>query len=330
MGILILSDADVHRALSPEACEQAMAAVLAAHARGEAYVPLRTVMVPPGAPGFMGLMPGYAAGGEPGGSFAVKSICLMPGNPLRGLDTHQGTVTLFSGETGVPVAILNASAVTEIRTAAVTAAATRVLAAPDARVLAVLGAGVQGRSHLHALKGVRDWDEVRIYSPSAGHAQAAAEAARARGDSVVMVAASAREAIEGADVVVTATSAREPVLEHGWLRPGAHVNAVGASTPSAWEIDVATVAAAALFCDNRDSLAHEAGEFRRALQQGAIAGPGHVRAELGEVLAGLAPGRSDGELTMFRSLGVGIEDLAAAQLALATAREHGIGTEVEL
>ena len=330
MRILILSDADVHRALAPEACEHAMAAVLAAHARGEAYVPLRTVMVPPGAPGFMGLMPAYASGGEPEGSFAVKSICLMPGNPGRGLDTHQGTVTLFSGETGVPVAILNASAVTEIRTAAVTAAATRALAAADSRVLAILGSGVQGRSHLHALDGVRDWAEVRIYSPHPGHAQAAADAARARGDSVVTVAASARQAIEGADVVVTATTAREPVLEHGWLRPGAHVNAVGASTPSAWEIDVATVAAAALFCDNRDSLAHEAGEFRRALQQGAIAGPGHVRAELGEVLAGLAPGRSDGELTMFRSLGVGIEDLAAAQLALATAREHGIGTEVEL
>jgi ornithine cyclodeaminase/alanine dehydrogenase-like protein (mu-crystallin family) len=330
MQVLVLDDDDVRRALPADGCERAMAAVLAAHARGEAYVPLRSVMVPPGASGFMGLMPAYAAGDEPGGSFAVKSICLMPGNAARGLDMHQGTVTLFSGETGMPVAILNASAVTEIRTAAVTAAATRALAAADARVLAVLGTGVQGRAHLRALQGVRDWEQVRIYSPSAAHAQTAADGVRGRGNAAVAVAASPREAVQGADVVVTVTSSRRPVLERGWLSPGAHVNAVGASTPAAYEIDVATVAAAALFCDNRESLAHEAGEFRQALAEGAIDGPGHVRAELGEVLAGLAPGRSDGELTMFRSLGLGIEDLAAARLALATAREQGIGTEVRL
>jgi ornithine cyclodeaminase len=308
-----------------------MAGALAAQARGLAQTPLRTVAVLEGSPGFMGLMPAYAApsAGVPGaqaGVFGLKALCLIPDNPARGLDTHQGTVTLFDGETGVPTAILSAAAVTEIRTAAVTAVATRTLARGDARHLAILGAGVQGRSHLRSLAAVRDWETIALFAPSAEHA-----AALARQDPRAVVAASAREAVHGADVIVTATSARRPVLEHGWLSPGAHVNAVGASMPSAWELDVATVAHAALFCDSRESLLNEAGEFQRAVAEGAIAGIGHVRAELGEVLAGLAPGRGDEvELTVFRSLGLGVEDLAAASVAVAAARELGVGTEVSL
>jgi ornithine cyclodeaminase/alanine dehydrogenase-like protein (mu-crystallin family) len=325
MGVLVLSHADVHAALTPPECELAMADVLAARARGEAYMPLRTVMMPPGASGFMGLMPAYAPG-----SFGLKAICLIPSNPTRGLDTHQGTVTLFDGETGVPTAILNASAVTEIRTAAVTAVATRRLARADARSLAILGAGVQGGAHLRALAGVREWDEVRVYAPTAEHARALVTAEPAL-TAVLTVAATAEQAVRGADVVVTATSSRRPVLEHAWLAPGAHINAVGASSPSAWELEVPTVAAAALFCDSRESLRNEAAEFILALEQGAIAGEEHVRAELGEVLAGMHPGRTGaGELTLFRSLGIGVEDLAAAQLAVATATQLGLGTEVQL
>ena len=263
-------------------------------------------------------------------AFALKAVCIMPGNPARGLDAHQGLVTLFDGETGVPTAILDASAVTAVRTAAVTAVATRLLARGDARVLAILGAGTQARAHLRALAGVRDFAQVRVYAPTRAHAQALVEQGGvARGE--VGVAASAEEAVRDADVVVTVTSAREPVLRHGWLKPGAHVNAVGASTPQARELDTATVAASALFCDSRESLRNEAGEFRLAIAEGLIAGEEHVRAELGEVLAGTAPGRRDaGELTLFRSLGLAIEDLAAAERAVATARKRGIGTEVEL
>jgi ornithine cyclodeaminase len=322
MRVLLLTHDEIRAALAPAECEQAMATVLAARARGEAFNPLRSVMIPPGAPGFMGLMPAYA------GDFALKAICLMPSNPGRGLDAHQGTVTLFDGDTGVPTAILNASAITEVRTAAVTAVATRALAREDARVLAILGAGVQAGSHLNALADVRPWDEVRIYAPTAAHAEAVAAQAP---PPAPVLSGSAREAVQGADVVVVATSSREPVLDQAWLAPGTHVNAVGASTPTAREIEVATVAAAALFCDSRESLRHEAGEFILAIQEGAISGEEHVRAELGEVIAGLAPGRTDPrELTMFRSLGIGVEDLAAAQLAVRTARELGLGTEVEL
>ncbi len=327
MRTLILTYEDVLAALSPADCAESMAAVLAAQARGEAYGPLRSVIRPPGASGFIGLMPAYSAAA---GVFALKALCLMPANPARGLDMHQGTVTLFDGESGAPTAILNASAVTEVRTAAVTAVATRRLARTDARVLAILGAGVQARAHLEALVAERKLEQVRIYAPTPAHVHRLV-ARPTPGGPELKAAASAREAVEGADVVVTATSSPTPVLEHGWLAPGAHVNAVGASTPAARELEVATVAAAALFCDSRESLRHEAGEYRLACEQGAIEAETHVRGELGQVLAGHRPGRrDDAELTVFRSLGIAVEDLAAAELAVATARRLGLGTEVEL
>jgi ornithine cyclodeaminase/alanine dehydrogenase-like protein (mu-crystallin family) len=316
---LILGHADVTRALPMEQCIEAMAAVLGAHARGAVHQPLRSVTVPPASNGLMGLMPAHRGGERP--LFSLKAVCIFPGNPARGLDAHQGTVTLFDGETGVPSAILDASAITEIRTAAVTALATRLLAREDVQTLAILGAGVQAAAHLRALRLVRDFERICAYSRTPAHAERLG----------VEVAASAQQAVRGADVVVTATSAREPVLERAWLADGAHVNAVGASTPAARELDTATVAAAALFCDSRESLAHEAGEYRLAVEEGLIDGPAHVRAELGEVVAGFRPGRTSAqEITLFRSLGLGIEDLAAAELAVDNARGLGLGTEVEL
>jgi ornithine cyclodeaminase/alanine dehydrogenase-like protein (mu-crystallin family) len=333
MGVLILSHEDVLAALPPDQCAEAIAAVLAAHARGEAFMPLRSMMMAPGAAGLMGLMPAWRGDQGPDKAvFSLKAICLIRTNPARGLDAHQGIVTLFDGETGVPTAILDASAVTEIRTAAVTAVATRALAREEATVLAILGAGVQARSHLDALARVREFAHVRIYAPTEAHAQAVIDETTASfGDAELTVARSAELAVRGADVVVVATSSREPVLERGWLRNGAHVNAIGASTPTARELDVDTVAAAALFADSRESLRYEAGEFLLAVSEGAISGEEHVRGELGEVLAGLKPGRRDDEeLTVFRSLGLAVEDLAAAEHAVANARDQGIGTEVEL
>lgn len=320
--MLILGHDDVRAALTPEACADAMAEVLAAHARGKALMPLRSMVQFPGAAGFMATMPAWRGGDEP--LFSLKSLCIMPGNPARGLDSHQGTVTLFDGATGAPRAILDASAVTSVRTAAVSAVATRLLAREDARVLAILGAGVQGEAHLEALLPVRPFEDVRVFAPNAAHALRVA-GGRAS------VAASAEEAVRGADVVVLATTAREPVIRREWLGPGAHVNAVGASVRSDRELDVETVATSALFCDSRESLRNEAGEYRLALEQGAISGENHVRGELGEILAGSAPGRLDPEeLTVFRSLGLAVEDLAAAECAVERARRMGIGTEVAL
>lgn len=328
MRVLLLSQEDVYAALSPRECQRAMAEVLMARARGEAYEPLRSVMAAPGAPGFLGLMPAWRAGQD--GGYALKAIVVTPANPReRGLDAHQGIVTVFDGASGVPTAILNASAVTEIRTAATTAVATRALAREDARVLGIIGAGVQGHAHVRAFEGLRAWDEIRVFAPTRDHAQAVADGAPSavRADAV----STAREAVEGADVVVVATNARQPVLERRWLADGTHVNAVGASQPTAQEIDVATVADSRLFCDSRESVRNEAGEYRRAIEEGAIGGENHIQAELGEVLVGLRPGRQDPrELTLFRSLGIGVEDLAAAELTVARARERGLGTEVEL
>jgi|SRR5579884_2022157 len=332
--MLVLSHDEVAAALAPEECAAAMAEVLAAHARGETFMPLRTTMKPPDAAGIMGLMPAWR--GESGqwqGVFSLKAICVIPANPGRGLDAHQGVVVLFDADTGVPLAILDASAVTAVRTAAVSAVATEQLAREGARVLAILGGGVQARSHLNALLRVREFEAVRVYAPTHEHAHAvidSIERTRAAGTLVAEAAASARDAVSGADVVVAATNSLTPVLELDWLAAGCHVNAVGASTPSARELTAETVAASALFADSRESLENEAGEYREALRLGLI-GEDHVRAELGEVLAGLAPGRRDDrEITLFRSLGLAVEDLAAAQHAVRAAARLGLGTEVHL
>ena len=331
MSVLVLGHQDVLTALPPAHCAEVMERALAEHARGQAYMPLRSIIRPPGAAGLMGMMPAWRGGGDGRPAlFSLKTICLIPSNPARGLDTHQGIVALFDGETGVPAALLDASAVTEVRTAAVTAVATRLLARENAEVLAILGAGVQARAHLDALKLVRTLRAARVYAPTREHAEAVAQYGATLGLEVT-ASGSAEEAVTGADLVVVATSAREPVLRREWLAPGAHVNAVGASAPSAREIDTATVAASALFVDSRESLRNEAGEYLLAVREGAIAGEDHVRGELGEVIAGLAEGRrDDDELTMFRSLGLAIEDLAAAEHAVSAARRLGLGTEVQM
>jgi ornithine cyclodeaminase/alanine dehydrogenase-like protein (mu-crystallin family) len=254
--------------------------------------------------------------------FALKALNVMPDNPRRhGLDAHQGGVLLSDGETGQPTAFLNASAITEIRTAAVSAVATRALAREDARELAILGSGVQARSHLEAMRAVRNFDQVRIYSPTPDHARALA-------DDGATAVASAEEAVRSADVVVTATSSAEPVVERDWLKSGVHINAVGACLPHIRELDTHTVADAAFFTDRRESAENEAGDFVLAQKEGAI-GPDHIRAELGEVVAGMAPGRSsDDEITIFESLGLAIEDLAAADHVVRRARAEGVGGDV--
>jgi ornithine cyclodeaminase len=320
MAIFVLNQQEVEQLLDMEGCIEAMAEALASLARGEVHVPLRAVVRPPGEDTFIGLMPAHRAGVAP--LYSLKTVCVFPDNPKRGLDAHQGTVTLFDGETGETRAVMNASAITAIRTAAVSAVATRLLAREDARVLGVLGAGVQARSHLEALRLVRDFDRVRIFSPTAAHAEALA--AEAGGEAV----GSAEEAVRGADVVVTATSSTEPVLRREWLEPGAHVNVVGGRPPTMRELDVATVADSAFYVDRRESAENEAYDYRDALESGAI-GPGHIRGEIGEVLIGAAPGRSSPEeLTVFRSLGLAVEDLAAAEYVVRRARESGVGVEV--
>jgi ornithine cyclodeaminase len=321
VSVLVLGDAEVRSLLDMKSCVEAMAEVLAALQREELSMPLRFVFRPAGGPGLMGFMPAHRGGGSP--VFSLKEIVVSPGNSAHGRDPHQGAVMLHDGETGELRALLNASAVTEIRTAAVSAVATRLLARPGSRTVAVLGAGVQGRSHVEAMRTVLPGCEVRVWSRSPE--RAAALAAESGAEAV----ASAADACAGADVVCTCTSAREPVLSQELLAPGAHVNAVGSSIPTARELTSELVAASSFFVDRRESTLNEAGDYLFAVEEAGI-GPDHIRAELGELLTGEGPGRqSDGELTVFKSLGIAVEDLAAAELVVARARERGIGTEVE-
>jgi ornithine cyclodeaminase/alanine dehydrogenase-like protein (mu-crystallin family) len=323
VALLVLSAADVHAALCYTDCAQAMRDALAALVAGRAQQPLRTVVQPSGAAGLVALMPAYLAGeggadlaGDGGAAaYGLKAICITPGNPAAGLDTHQGVVLLSDGGTGEPVAILNASAVTEIRTAAVSVVATELLARPEAATLAVIGAGVQARAHIRALDHTRRLATIRVASRDSDKAGQLAASLRGQTRAPVCASPSAREAVDGADIIVTATSSVTPVLHRDWIAPGTHINAVGACVPHARELDTATVAAAALFADRRDSLFAESGDYRLAAADGAT-GPERVRGELGEVLLGAAPGRlAEGEITVFESLGLAVEDLAAAALA---------------
>jgi len=342
MQLLVLSGSAVGSVLGYPECTDAMRAALIARANGEVFQPLRTVLKPDRANGLMVLMPSFQAGTDAG--YGLKAICVTPGNPKLGLDSHQGIVLLSSSQTGEPLAVINASALTEIRTAAVSAVATDVLANADADVLAIIGTGVQARSHLRAIACTRPLAEIRVagrtldkatkflaeLGPERGGARPPGLAPLAAGTKLIGCA-SVRQAVEGAGIIVTATNATEPVLRREWLTPGVHINAVGACLPNIRELDTATVADAALFGDSRDSVLAEAGDYVLAAAEGAV-GPDHIQAELGELLAGGSghPGRTaEREITIFESLGLAVEDLAAAALAYRLAWDRGLGTWID-
>ncbi len=341
MKLLVLSASDVHELLDYAGCAAAMREVLAARARGDVFQPLRSVHEPPGAAGRMALMPSHRGG--PDGGFGLKALCLMPGNPPL-LDSHQGVVLLSSPATGEPLAVLNASAVTEIRTAAVSAVATELLARPDAAVLAIIGTGVQARAHLRAIAAARPLAQVRIAGRTPGRAAAFAAEATAEVHAAtwaggaarppVVACDSAAQAVAGAGIVVTATSSAEPVLRLDWLAPGTHINAVGACLPHVREIDSATMRAAAVFADSRASVLAESGDYLIPAAGGMI-GPDQIRGEIGDLLVdqpdgpGTAGRRDAAEITLFESLGLAIEDLAAGFAAYRVARDRGAGSWVD-
>jgi ornithine cyclodeaminase/alanine dehydrogenase-like protein (mu-crystallin family) len=322
MAALVLNQHEVEELLDMEGCIGAMEEALSSLARGELHLPLRTIVRPPGRDDLLGLMPSHRGGSNP--LYALKTVGVFADNPSRGLDPHQGTVTLYDGETGSLVAVVNATPITAIRTAACSAVATKLLAREGARIVAMIGAGHQAKAHLAAMQAIADFDEIRITSRNGDHSHTlAAEAPNGR------AVASAEEAVRGADVVVTVTSSPEPVLRREWLQPGAHLNAVGACFPHTRELDSATVADSAFFVDRRESAENESGDYLIPLQEGAI-GPGHIRAEIGDVLIGSQPGRtSDDEITVFDSLGIAVEDLFATEYVVRRAREAGRGAELE-
>ncbi len=322
MSVLILNHEEVERLLDMPGCMAAMEEALLGLARGEFQLPLRPILRPPGASNLLGMMPTHRAGERP--LYGLKTVAVFPDNPTRGLDPHQGTVTLYDGTSGEVIAIMNATPITAIRTAAVSGVATRALARDDVRELAVVGAGHQAHPHIAAMLEARPFERIRIASRSYESAERLASEWP-----IATAVETAEEAVHDAEVVCTVTSSAEPVVLGKWLRPGAHVNAVGACFPHMRELDSAAVAGASLFVDRRESAENEAGDYLIPLREGAIA-EGHIRAELGEVLAGTAPGRtSDDEITIFESLGLAVEDLAAAEYLERRAVESGAGATIE-
>ena len=314
--VRVLDEEDVRRLLPMADCIAAMEDALRSLARGEVYNPLRPVFRPPNEPSLMGLMPAHRGGEKP--LWSLKALTIVPGNSSRGLDSHQGFVALFDGDTGEPRALVNAGGVTAIRTAAVSAVATRLLARSAPRTLAILGTGTQARSHLEAMRAIHEFERIVVWSGS-GRSLDGAESVE-----------TAEEALADADVVCTTTASAEPVVQRRWLKPGVHLNAVGSSVPNARELDSQTMADASLYVDRRESLLNEAGDFLFPQREGLI-GPDHIRGELGELLLGTVEGRrGDDEITVFKSQGIAVEDLAAAELVLARAEVEDAGTVVSL
>jgi ornithine cyclodeaminase len=308
-------------------CIDLVAQGLEALARGDAYNPLRWAMWLPDKSGLLGMMPGYTA--EPR-TLGIKVVAVFPGNHGGPYDSHQGLVVLFDGDNGVPVAIMDASEITAIRTAAASGVATRLLAREDAADLAIIGSGVQARTHLEAMIAVRPILRARVHSKTPDNSRRFAETATSRHGIDVRVAEDAREAVEGAAIVCTTTSSRQPVLLGEWLAPGVHVNAVGSSLPTARELDASAMAKARLFVDRRESTINESGDYLMANKEGAI-DETHILAELGELLSGAAEGRrAHDEITLFKSLGLAIEDLVAARYVWQRAEAEGVGVTAGL
>ena len=327
-GTLVVGHDDVIALLPMADCIDAMSDALRTLALGGALLPLRQIVRLTDGRNAFGVMP--AVLGEPT-AIGAKVITVFPGNAATPYDSHQGAVLLFDLEYGRLIAILDASTITGLRTAAVTAVATRLLSRPESRTLALLGAGVQAATHLESVSLVRPIRDVRVWSRSGERARRFAERVAESGVTIV-ACETAREAVDGADVVCTVTSSREPVVSREWLAPGTHVNAVGASLPTARELDSATVAAARLFVDRRESATNEAGDFLVPKREGLV-GDDHIVGEIGELLVDtprIAGRRSADELTVFKSLGLAIEDVAAARRIYDRAVATGAGSWVDI
>jgi ornithine cyclodeaminase/alanine dehydrogenase-like protein (mu-crystallin family) len=294
---LYLNEEQVRKHLRMKELIPAMEKALIDFSAGKVTQPVRSVITvdPPG--GFFGMMPARTPDG-----LGIKLVTFYPTNAERGIPTHMATIFLADPETGAPLAVMDGRLITEMRTAAVSAAATKLLASPDAKILAILGSGVQARSHVEALRLVRRFEDIRVWSPTKAHAERLAKEFGAK-------AMLAEDAVHGADVVVTATNSKTAVLNGSWLKPGCHVNAVGACRPDWRELDDEAMANV-VFVDSREAAMKESGDV--------ILSGVKIYAELGEALAGKVPSRAN-ETTIFKSLGMAVEDIAAALSAYRSA-----------
>jgi len=330
MKLRLLSSVDVRRALPMRECIELMKTAFAQVSMGQAAVPLRTQIPILSNEGVTLFMPAYLA---QSGDLGAKIVSVFSHNPERDLPTIHAVVIVLDSTTGVPVALMDGTYLTALRTGAASGAATDLLARKDAHVVAIFGAGTQGRTQLEAVCTVRSITRVLVFDINPEQAAGYVNEMRARGAPIpgeIHIAASPEEAISQADIVCTATTSIQPLFDGRKLRPGTHINAVGAYTPQMQEVDAETVQRAKVVIDSRQASLTEAGDLIIPLKQGVITEE-HIYAEIGEVVAGLKPGRiSKDEITYFKSVGVAAQDIAAARRVLNKATELGLGIEVEL
>ncbi len=323
----VLARQALEQALSMPRCIEAMTQVMQAASAGETDVPLRSHLPIRGTKGKLVVMPGSAPGL---GVFGLKIVSKYPRPPGSSVGTHVGMVIVFGTDEGLPQALLEGGTLTEIRTAAASALATRTLAREDASVLAILGTGVQAERHALAIPVVRPIRELRLWGRTVANARSLAERLGPMLNATIIVCDSAESAVRGADIVCTTTSSTSPVLNGEWLSPGTHVNLVGAAVASSAEADGRCLQRARIFVDSRSAAAAEAGELREALAAGLIEDTA-ILGEIGDVLLGRIPGRLDStDITLYKSLGMAAQDLAAASAALEGALSLGLGFDLDL
>lgn len=328
--MLVLSATDVRRALPMRVAIAGMKRAFAALSQGQAEVPLRAHLPIKAHRGVTLVMPAFVDDPQ-GQSLTVKVVSLFADNPRRGLPRIQAAVLVLEPDTGRPVALLEGAALTAIRTGAASGAATELLARSQCRTVAIFGAGVQARTQLEAVCTVRSIETVWVYDPQPAAVEALIAETAGEGPipSDVRAAADPQRAAADADVICTATTSKEPVFSDADLKPGVHVNAVGSYQPDVQEIPAQCVARALLVVDSRHAALAETGDLIQPIRQGLF-GPEHVYAELGELVLGRKAGRTSADqITLFKAVGVAVQDAVAAQLALERAEQSGLGQQVD-
>lgn len=326
--MLIITESMVEEYLTLPDCISAMRDVMVAVSSGETTLPIRTYMPIPNVPGKMALMPGTIE--DPGPCYGIKLVCKYERPADSPYGTHVGMVLVFDSEKGLPLAMIEGASLTAIRTSAASAMATDLLAKPETKTLAILGYGEQALRHVRSMLAVRDPKEIRVWGRDLSKANAFCERMSAETGREISAFETVKACVDGADLICTTTASKTPILEGKWLAPGCHVNLVGAAIPTSSETDTELVTKSKFFVDYTPAAMAAAGELLNAIKEGA-ATEDHIAGEIGEVAAGKVAGRqSDEDITVYKSLGVSAQDLAAGHKLYEIARQKGIGIEVNM
>ncbi len=325
--MLVLSEKEIQSLIDIEELIRALEKAHIQFSTGKAVMPVRLVVPLPEIKGRITSMPAYLSEDK---ALGMKVVTYFPENPKRGLPIILATVFLYSAESGKLLAVMDGTYVTAIRTACISAVATRALANPETPVLGVLGAGVQARAQIRTLCAVRKIREIKVYDVLEKSVQSLKEELEPEVGTNIEPVKTAEQAVRNVDLLVTVTTAKEPIVRVDWLKPGVHINAIGSHRPDLREIDGATMKRAKVFVDSREAIMVECGDILLAIKEGAI-GEDHIHAEIGEVLAGKKAGRTSvGEITLYKAVGIAIQDVATANLVYQRAVENKIGVAVEV